>query len=196
MRRKISVTIARDLAGALLTLAVASACKDTAWTPSGSAEIVLSEIKLGRSANVAKRIDADESFGRSVMNGIASGDSAWLDVARQLTPASATAAASFSIALASALPRAPDRVLSVLGTKYPVNDVCAIPFLRADSALVTSYHDQAVAALMRVRSEPLTKARDACRTTLDEARERRLERIDPSYVIKNKPAAPRPRARR
>lgn len=196
MRRKISVTIARDLAGALLTLAVASACKDTAWTPSGSAEIVLSEIKLGRSANVAKRIDADESFGRSVMNGIASGDSAWLDVARQLTPASATAAASFSIALASALPRAPDRVLSVLGTKYPVNDVCAIPFLRADSALVTSYHDQAVAALTRVRSEPLTKARDACRTTLDEARERRLERIDPSYVIKNKPAAPRPRARR
>lgn len=196
MRRKISVTIARDLAGALLTLAVASACKDTAWTPSGSAETVLSEIKLGRSANVAKRIDADESFGRSVMNGIASGDSAWLDVARQLTPASATAAASFSIALASALPRAPDRVLSVLGTKYPVNDVCAIPFLRADSALVTSYHDQAVAALMRVRSEPLTKARDACRTTLDEARERRLERIDPSYVIKNKPAAPRPRARR
>lgn len=196
MRRKISVTIARDLAGALLTLAVASACKDTAWTPSGSAEIVLSEIKLGRSANVAKRIDADESFGRSVMNGIASGDSAWLDVARQLTPASATAAASFSIALASALPRAPDRVLSVLGTKYPVNDVCAIPFLRADSALVTSYYDQAVAALTRVRSEPLTKARDACRTTLDEARERRLERIDPSYVIKNKPAAPRPRARR
>ena len=196
MRRKISVTIARDLAGALLTLVVATACKDTAWTPRGSAEIVLSEIKLGRSANVAKRIDADESFGRSVMNGIASGDSAWLDVARQLTPASATAAASFSIALASALPRAPDRVLSVLGTKYPVNEVCAIPFLRPDSALVTSYHDQAVAALTRVRSAPLTQARDACRAALDQARERRLERIDPSYVIKNKPAAPRPRARR
>ena len=196
MRRKISVTIARDLARVLLTLAVASACKDTAWTPGGSAELVLSEIKLGRSANVAKRIDADESFGRSVMNGIASGDSAWLDVARQLTPASATAAASFSIALASALPRAPDRVLSVLGTKYPVNEVCAIPFLRPDSALVASYHDQAVAALTRVRSAPLTQARDACRAALDQARERRLERIDPSYVIKNKPAAPRPRARR
>ena len=196
MRRKISVTIARDLAGALLTLVVATACKDTAWTPGGSAELVLSEIKLGHSANVAKRIDADESFGRSVMNGIASGDSAWLDVARQLTPASATAAASFSIALASALPRAPDRVLSVLGTKYPVNEVCAIPFLRPDSALVTSYHDQAVAALTRVRSAPLTQARDACRAALDQARERRLERIDPSYVIKNKPPAPRPRARR
>ena len=195
MRRKIPVAIARDVAGALLILA-ATACKDTAWTPRGSAEIVLSEIKLGRSATVAKRIDAEESFGRSVMNGIASGDSAWLEVARQLTPASATAAASFSIALASALPRSPDGVLSALGTKYPVNDVCGIPFLRPDSALVTSYYDQAMAALMRVRSAPLTQTRDACRTALAQARERRLERIDPSYVIKNKPAAPPRRARR
>ena len=195
MRRKIPVAIARDIAGALLILA-ATACKDTAWTPRGSAEIVLSEIKLGRAATVAKRIDAEESFGRSVMNGIASGDSAWLEVARQLTPASATAAASFSIALASALPRAPDGVLSALGTKYPVNDVCGIPFLRPDSALVTSYYDQAMAALMRVRSAPLTQTRDACRTALAQARERRLERIDPSYVIKNKPAAPPRRARR
>jgi hypothetical protein len=171
-------------------------CKDTAWTPRGSAEIVLSEIRLGRSANVAMRIDADEGFGRSVMNGIATGDSAWLEVARQLSPASATSAASISIALASALPRSPERVLAVLGTKYPVGDVCDIPFLRPDSSLVTSYYGEAVAALGRVRSPPLVTVRDACRTVLDQARERRLERIDPSYIIKNKPAAPPRRARR
>jgi hypothetical protein len=179
-----------------MILAAAVACKDTAWTPRGSAEIVLSEIKLGRSATVAKRIDSDESFGRSVMNGIATGDSAWLDVAGQLTPASATAAASLTIALASALPRSPDRVLAILGRKYPVDDVCSIPFLRPDSALVTSYHDEALSALARVRSPRLTHVRDACRTALDAGRVRRLERIDPAYVIKNKPAAPRRRARR
>jgi hypothetical protein len=180
----------------LLLAAISLACKETAWTPRGSAETALSEIRLGGAANVAKRIDADESFGRSVMNGIATGDSAWLEVARQLTPASATSAATFSIALASALPRAPERVLTVLGSQYPVGDVCAIPFLRADSSVVTTYYGEAVAALARVRSAQLAPTRDACRAVLDQARERRLERIDPAYIIKNKPVAPRRRARR
>ncbi len=175
--------------------AAAGACKDTAWTPGGSSEVVLSEIKLGRAAEVSKRIDADESFGRSVMNGIETGDSSWLEVADKITPASGAAAASFAIALASALPRAPDRVLALLGPKYPVEDVCGIPFLRPDSSLVVTYHDEAAAALGRVRSAPLFPVRDACRAALDEARARRLERIDPSYIIKNKPVSP-PRRRR
>lgn len=184
------------LISATLIIAAATACKDSAWIPRGSAELVLSEIKLGGATTVSRRLDADESFGRAVMNGVASGDSAWLDVAGQLTPASAAAAASFSIALASALPRSPERVLALLGPKYPVEDVCAIPFLKPDSTLVRSYHDEVVTALGRVRSAPLTQIRDTCRATLDQARERRLERIDPSYIIKNKPVAPRRRSRR
>ena len=176
-------------------LAVGSACRDSGWTSRGSAELVLSEIKLGGAANVARRIDADASFGRSVMSGIATGDSAWLDVAGSLTPASAAAEASLSIALASALPRAPDRVLALLGPKYPVENVCNIPFLEPESTLVTSYHDQAAAALDRVQSASLLRTRDGCRSTLDRARAQKLERIDPAYIIKNKPAPP-PRGRR
>jgi hypothetical protein len=196
LRRKIPVGIARAIPGVLLLAMVSLACKENAWTPRGSAEVVLSEIRLGRAASVAKRIDADEGFGRSVMNGIATGDSAWLEVARQLNPASATSAASFSIALASALPRSPERVLAVVGPNYPVRDVCAIPFLKADSSVVTTYYGEALAALGRVRRPQLAQTRDACRVALDQARERRLERIDPSYIIKNKPVAPRRRARR
>ena len=180
----------------LLIVSGAAGCKDARWTPRGNAELVLSEIQMGGAANVARRIETNESFGRSVMNGIATGDSAWLAVAERLTPASATASASFSIALASALPRSPERVLAVLGPKYALDDVCGIPFLRPDSTLVASYHDEAVAALNRVRSEPLAKVRDECRTTLDSARARRLERIDPSYIIKNKPPAPHRRRAR
>ena len=176
-------------------LVTASACKDSAWTPRGSAELVLSEIKLGGATNVARRIDADASFGRSVMSGIATGDSAWLDVAGSLTPASAAAEASLSIALASALPRAPERVLALLGPKYAIEDVCNIPFLEPESTLVTGYHAQAAAALGRVQSPALQKTRDDCRTTLDRARALKLERIDPAYIIKNKPA-PAPRGRR
>jgi hypothetical protein len=182
--------------GVLLAMFGVTGCKDTRWTPSGSAELILAEIKLGGGPNVAKRVDADESFGRAVMNGIATGDSAWLDVADKLTPASASAEASLSIALASALPRSPRRVLALLGPKYPVEEVCAIPFLRPESTMITTYHDQTVAALNRVDSVPLLKVRDDCRTTLDEARERRLERIDPSYIVKNKPVAPPRRTRK
>jgi hypothetical protein len=155
--------------------------------PRGRAQLVLSEIKVAGAAGVAKRIDADESFGLSVMDGIATGDSVWLVVADQLTPASAASAASFAIALASALPRSPEKVLAMVGPKYPVQQVCGIPFLKSDSALVSTYHESAAAALSRVQAAPLAKARDECRTALDEARDRRLERIDPSYIIKNKP---------
>ena len=188
--------LSEALIAVLLAMFGMTGCKDTQWTPTGSAELVLAEIKLGGGPNVAKRIDADESFGRAVMNGIASGDSAWLDVADKLTPASASAEASLSIALASALPRSPGRVLALLGPKYPVEEVCAIPFLKPESTLITTYHDEAVAALSRVDSAPLLKVRDDCHTTLDEARARRLERIDPSYIVKNKPVAPPRRTRK
>jgi hypothetical protein len=183
------------LAVVLASLSTA-ACKDSPWTPMGSAEVVLSQIKLGGVATVARRVDSDESFGRSVMNGIATGDSAWLEVASKIRPASATAEASLSIALASALPRSPAIVLSLLGEKYPLEEVCGIPFLRADSALVATYHDNAVAALGRVRDTLLIKSRDACRAALDTARTDKLARINPAYIVKNKPLAPTPRQKK
>jgi hypothetical protein len=156
----------------------------------GSAELVLSEIKLGGAPKVSKRIDSDENFGRSVMSGIATGDSVWLEVADKLVPASAAAEATLSIALASALPRSPDRVLALLGQKYPIEEVCGMPFIKADSADVTTYYDGVIAALGRVRAASVAPARDACRAALDDARDRRLERINPSYIVKNKPVVP------
>ncbi len=181
---------------AWLSMIAATGCRDSAWTPMGGAEVVLSEINLGGAAEVSKRIDSDENFGRSVMNGIATGDSLWLQVADKLTPASAAAEATMSIALASALPRSPDKVLALVGDKYPVEEVCGIPFLKGDSALVNTYHDEAVAALGRARTATLSSTRDACRAALDDARDRRLERINPSYIVKNKPVVPPRRPRK
>ena len=183
------------IAGGLLSFIVVTGCKDSSWTPMGSAELVLSDIKLRGAAGVSRRIDTDENFGRSVMNGIATGDSAWLEVAQQITPSSSAAEASLSIALASALNRAPARVLPLLGRKYPAEEVCGIPFLRADSMAVIAYFDSATAALQTIRDSSLRQARDTCRTALAEARDRRLERINPGYLIKNKPT-PAPRRTR
>ena len=163
----------------------------------GSAELVLSQIKLGGVASVAKRVDADESFGRSVMNGIATGDSLWLEVASKFRPGSATAEASLFTALASALPRAPARVLALLGEDYPVESVCGIPFFHVDSAFIATYHDSTIAVLGQLRDTLLTRKRDACRAALDTARNEKLARINPTYLVKNKPAAPpsRPKKR-
>jgi hypothetical protein len=184
------------MAVACLSMIAATNCRDSAWTPMGSADVVLSEIKLGGAAQVSKRIDSDENFGRSVMTGIATGDSLWLQVADQLTPASAAAEATMSIALASALPHSPDKVLALVRDKYPIEEVCGIPFLKGDSTLVLTYHDEAIASLARVRTVSLSPTRDACRATLDDARDRRLERINPSYVVKNKPVVPPRRPRK
>ena len=162
----------------------------------GRAELVLSEINLGGADKISRRIDADENFGRSVTDGIATGDSLWLEVARQITPASAAAEATLSIALASALPRSPRSVLRLLGNKYPTEEVCGIPFLKADSSEVNGYHDRAASALASVRDSSLVQQVEKCRTALDDARQRRLERIDPGYIIKNKPVAPRRTNRR
>ena len=71
-----------------------------------------------------------------------------------------------------------------------------MPFLKGDSALVITYHDQAIASLARVRAVSLSPARDACRAALEDARDRRLERINPSYVVKNKPVVPPRRPRK
>jgi hypothetical protein len=184
------------LALAAALVAVLS-CKDSAWTPMGSAEFVLSEIKLRGGGAVSKRLDSDESFGRSVMSGIATGDSAWLDVASRLTPQSASTEATLAIALASALPHSPAKVLALLGRNYPIEEVCGIPFLRVESSFVVRYHDEAAAALGTVKDSLLAKTRNACRSSLDTARNYKLERIDPAYIIKNKPvtAPPRPKRR-
>ena len=181
---------------AWLTLIAATGCKDSPWTPMGSAELVLSEIKVSGAEKVSKQIDSDENFGRSVMNGVATGDSLWLQVADKITPTSAAAEATLAISLASALPRSPDQVLGILAEKYPIDEVCGIPFPKADSTLIITYHDEAVAALGRVRAPLSSARRDACRLTLDEARDRRLERINPSYIVKNKPVVPPRRVRK
>ena len=181
---------------ALVSIVAGGGCKDSAWSPMGSAEFVLSEIRLGGADKVSRRIDADENFGRSVMNGISTGDSLWLEVAAELTPASAAAESSLSIALSSALTQSPARVLPLLGDRYPVDEVCGMPFLKADSSQVITYHAAAIAALQRVRARSLVAKRDSCRTALDTARDRRLDRINPAYLVKNKPVVPPRRIRK
>ena len=189
MRREIAFA-------ALISVFAANGCKENHLVERTRAELLLSEINLRGASAVSRRLDSDEEFGRTVMDGIATGDSTWLNVAAALQPASAAAEASIAIALASALPHAPGRVLALLGNKYPAEEVCGMPFLKADSAQVISYHDEAVRAVESDTTRKFATVAAACRTALDSAQSRRLERINPAYVIKNKPARISRRSRR
>ena len=175
---------------------VAAACGESTVTPLGAPQLLLSEIRLGGPERVAARIDSDVQFGRTVMDGIASGDSLWLEVARNLTLKSAAAEASFAIALAGALTKNPDAVLGMLGQKSRVSDVCGMPFRDASPEVVTAYYDSAASALARPRGPALAPIALRCAASLDSARIRKLARIDPAYLVKNKPVPPKPVARR
>ncbi len=121
------------------------------------------------------------------MSGIASGDSTWLVVAERIQPQSAAAEASLEIALASALIQSPGKVLALSRGKYQLDQVCGIPFRRTDSSEVITYARQASAALARVRDSTLRTTVASCRAALDDAREEKLERVEPGYILKNKP---------
>jgi len=182
------MTQPNPLAIGILALAGALACADSEVTPLGAPQLVLSEMALGGAERVAERMATDVRFGQTVMSGIASGDSLWLEVARQLPIRSAAAAASFDIALAGALPHEPERVLELAESKTQVERVCGMPFLNATLERVTSYYDSATAALSSARAPSLLPAVRACGAALDSARARKLSRIDPAYMVKNKPA--------
>ena len=156
----------------------------------------MSEIRLGGADRVGERIDSDVQFGETVMDGIATGDSLWLEVARNLPLKSASAEASFAIALAGALPKNPDAVLALLGQKSRVSDVCGMPFLEATPESVAEYYASAASALSRPRAASFAPVALRCAAALDSARTRKLARIDPAYLVKNKPVAPKPVPRR
>jgi hypothetical protein len=173
-----------------------SGCAENEVAVLGAPELVLSEMRLGGTGRIAERIDSDVAFGRAVMNGIATGDSLWLEVARELPLKSATAEASFVIALATALPRRPDEVLDIALARTEVDLVCGIPFLDSTAAGIIAYHEDARDAVARARAPSLVRAASRCGIALDSARERKLARIDPSYIVKNKPAPAKPAPRR
>lgn len=180
----------------IVFIAAGLGCGESSVTPMGAPQLVLSEMRLGGAERVADRIDSDVRFGQTVMDGIATGDSLWLEVAGELPLKSAAAEANLIIALAAALPRNPEPVLSLLPRKAQIRDVCGIPFLRANPEMVLTYYDGAIAALARVRTTLLGAAAQSCAEALASARQRKLERIDSSYLVKNKPVAPKPAPRR
>lgn len=100
-----------------------------AATAPGSPEALLAEIdRLGARAVVSELYEDDRRWG-AVKAGVTSGARAWLEVARRLKREAETSGPGQDLteAVASALERAPARVLAVLdGQSFDADDVCSL----------------------------------------------------------------------
>ena len=112
---------------------------------------------------VLTRLWNDQRQFDAVCDGIQTGDRRWLEVARLLKQASdAGSALSLNYSVARAIPRAPERVLRLIGDGFTVNDVCTSPYIEPKPGVAEQYQRKAAGALATVRKPELASVRAAC----------------------------------
>jgi hypothetical protein len=124
---------------------------------------LLAQIAEQGAASVLKRLWNDSEAFDKVCTAIETADPTWLRVAQRLRPVSdAAAALSLDYSVARAIPKAPERVLALIGNGFNVGDVCTTPFIEPDPGVAERYRREAAAALRKVKKAKLAKVRDQC----------------------------------
>src|SRR3990167_8506246 len=143
----------------LLSAPLSSAPKKPGAAP--TAAQILSRIAAEGGHKVAWDLwDHDVEFNH-VTRGIGSGDAQWLEVARQLAPHSdAGLSLSLDYSVAIALPKAPTRVLALIGHGFELDRVCTSPFIEPDPGVAEAYERRTLVALARA-TDPALKRRES-----------------------------------
>lgn len=154
MRRHVLFLLAMTLGGS-------TAAAATADTP--SAQALLKRVASEGGHKVLWDLwDNEQAFSR-VITGIESADPSWLKVAAALKPSSdAGASLSLNYAVASALPKAPDRVLALIQQGFKMDDICTSPFIEPDPGVAEAYERKTLKALATVKTGPLAPVAAAC----------------------------------
>ena len=111
------------------TLLLAALAARATAAPPGSPEALLEEIDRLGARTVVTELYEDDRRWNAVRSGVTSGTRAWLEVARRLKREAETSGPGQDLteAVASALERAPARVLAVLdGQSFDADDVCSL----------------------------------------------------------------------
>ncbi len=126
-----------------------------------------------RSAGPKQTIAALARSGQwdAVVDRIGGGSTAWVSLAARLAPGGdAGSAEDIGIGLATALPKNPGAVLSVIGTgsqaSLSVQRVCGVPFIEMPGPEVAAYRRRAAGALRANSSSALRQRRDDCLAAL------------------------------
>ena len=126
-------------------------------------EDLLARIERQGGREVLRALWDDERAFEDVLEGIETGEDAWLRVAQALQPfADGAASLSLRYALARALPGAPARILGLAGHGYAVDDLCTSPFIEPGPGVAEAYEREALAALGTVRAPALAGIAARC----------------------------------
>lgn len=149
---------------ALAFLAITVATAVTAGTSALPNPTVLSsQIDAEGARPVLNRLWKDDAAFDALCEAIATADPAWLEMARRLrTVSDAGASLSLNYSVARALPKAPERVLALIGSGFEIHDICTSPFIEPEPGVAEKYQKEAVAALKKVSAAALFDVRDRC----------------------------------
>jgi len=103
-----------------------------------------------------------------VVNQIQAGSDAWLDVAEKIQPGTdAGSADELMIVMSTALAHNPARVLSMIGPKFPLEEICTVPFIEPSRQVIVNHKARIHAALKRVDSRELEEKKAGCLKSID-----------------------------
>jgi hypothetical protein len=150
------------------------------------AQAILDDIARRGAKPVLDQLYAGEARWRPVIDGVASGQPGWLEVASAFKPAALRnlpVSQELTVAVARALERAPANVLVVLDHAFDTDDVCSLNTLEdslgPDYQAALSAVERRERAVARVTDPALRERRDDC---LDFLRELKGE------VVRNRQA--------
>jgi hypothetical protein len=152
------------LATALCALYGQEATSKKNYKSADEASVLVDSIKSKGPASVVKDLTTgDGSRWKNVLNHIETGSPAWLDVAgRLLTATDASWTSDLLFALAIALTRNAEGVLSMVGPNLPLDKVCSVPYIEPDERTVQNYRRKVRSALQKVTSPELDSRKRDC----------------------------------
>lgn len=89
-----------------------------------------------------------------VLDAIATGDEAWLDIAARLRPGTDAGTGEDLVgAVAAALKVNPDAVLPMIGPAFPMDEVCTVPLIEPSPEQLAQWKKAALQALAKAKGD-------------------------------------------
>lgn len=127
-----------------------------------AADILSRIAKQGGDKVLPNLWESEDEFDQ-VLAGIESGDADWLEVASKLRPRTEDGASlAIDHAVAIALPKAPTRVLALVGRGFELEFICTSPFISPEPDVAEEYQRQTLTVLSQVTDPALKPLADTC----------------------------------
>jgi hypothetical protein len=152
---------------ALLLLAFTCSTVQAAEAPLSATDIAERIQNHGAPATIRLLQSGNARGWKSVTSNISSGYTDWVQLAPALARGvDAASGEDLDYALSLALLKVPNLVIALLGTTFPTERICSVPFIEPTKAQARAFLRNAIKKVEAVRDEGLKSAREACLASL------------------------------